>query len=192
MDNPTINTKATPGDGNVTLPGHDAEHSDGPKEDSGAGRIDPISLHAMPLVIGRHTIQAYHTAWGLPPLYSLNEIRRATPGASFEVAQLQEGLVADPDLFTEDLHGVAAAARFLTERMRALGELGAENLPENWPWDKILADHEAKAQDNRKAVNTVLEVTGRSSWAIVRRYVEQAATYTGPVHRPCWDHLTGR
>lgn len=187
MDNPTINTKATPGDGNVTLPGHDAEHTGKPSENNDAPRIDPITLHAMPLVIGRHTIQAYHTACGLTPLYSLSEIRRATPGASFEVAQLQEGLVAAPTLTTEDLHGIPMAARFLTERMRALGELGNSSNVEDWPWDGVLADHEAKAQANRKAVNTVLEVTGRTAWASVARYVRDAATYTGPVRRPCWE-----
>ncbi|UMZ14717.1 hypothetical protein I9018_13900 [Pseudomonas sp. MPFS] len=180
---PTVaTTKATIGDGNITLPGE--KPLEGPNEGLPPNKpvIEPFKLHHMAFTVGKHTIQAHHVKWGLPPLYSFNEIRRATPGAAYEVDDLQQHLVYDPSLKTSDLHGIAHALLFLTGRMRALGDLEQfAFLKEVCPW------FDKQAEENRKAVREAIADVGNLPWSMVSKYVAQAATYTGPVRRPCWE-----
>lgn len=141
-------------------------------------------LHAIPLTLGGASIQAIHTPWGLNPLYSLQEIIGATPGATFTLSAYRAAMgppVSNNGAYWQgDSLNAATAWAILATRLRELGKIPANSFPD------MPAAHRGQAEANRMAVIERVRGSGRDNWDTVKGALADAVEYDGPVRVPVW------
>lgn len=143
-----------------------------------------VKLHAMPMTLGGATVLAIHTPWALNPLYSLAEIIKVTPGATYTLATYRADMgppVSLTDAYWRgDSLSASTAWGILTSRLRQLRKIPADSFPE------LPTSFTTQAETNRQATLKLVTGSGRDNWDTLKTGLAELVEYDGAVRVPVW------